>query len=169
MHKKRHFGILLLNILIFILPLFFYYTDVLSLTIKNATPLLILPILTSFSLFHSPVVSAFTGMACGIFMDACTLGSYCFNAILLLIIGAFVSVASGNLFNKNIRSAVVLSLITSVFYFVLLWLVFHTGHVNITDNFIYLLKYAMPSALYSAVFILPFYYLFRFLSRRISE
>lgn len=169
MHKKRHVGILLLNILIFFLPLLFYYSGILTLSIKGATPLLVLPILTAFSFFHTPLCCAGVGLACGIFMDACALGSYCFNAIILLLIGAFVSLTSSNLFNKNIRSAVVLSLTTSTIYFVMLWLVFHTDGVTLTDSLLYLLKYALPSAIYTALFIIPFYYLLRHFNKRVSE
>ena len=169
MHNKRHIGILVLNILIFFLPLVFYYSGILTLSIKGATPLLILPILTAFSFFHTPLTCALTGLACGIFMDACALGSFCFNAILLLLLGVFVSLASSNLFNKNIRSAMVLSLITSAIYFILLWIIFHTKGVTLTDSLIYLLRYALPSAIYSALFILPFYYFFRYFNKRVSE
>jgi cell shape-determining protein MreD len=169
MHKKKHPFIILLNILIFLLVLLFYYTGILPLSIKGITPLLILPLLTAFAIYHSPITSALIGLACGIFMDACAIGAYCFNAIVLLLIATFVAVTSNNLFNKNIQSAVVLSLITSAFYFVLQWICFHTDNVNLNDTFIYLLKYAFPSAFFSAVFILPFYYLYRYFHKITSE
>ena len=169
MRKPKHPFIILLNILIFFIPLLFYYTGIFTLTIKNITPLLVLPILTSFSIFASPLKSAFVGLICGIFMDSCAIGSHCFNAILLLLIGTAVSVASNNIFNKNIFSAIVLSLITSAVYFILQWVIFHTRAVSMNDSLIYLLKYAFPTAIYTAVFILPFYYLFRYFNKRISE
>lgn len=168
MRNKKHLITVILNLLIFFLSLFFYYTGMLPIAIKGIAPLLILPILTAFSFFHSPLACALTGLACGVFMDSCALGSYCFNAIVLLLIGTFVSLAASNLFNKNIFSSLVLSLIVCTVYFLLLWLVFHTdGSIN--DSLIYLLKYALPSAVYSAVFILPFYYLFRYFNKRISK
>lgn len=166
MLKTKHPFITIINILIFFTSMLFYYTGILPLTIKGITPLLILPILTAFSIFNSPVVSAVTGLLCGVFMDANALDSYCFNAIALVIIGAFVAVSSNNLFNKNIFSAMVLSLITSVLYFVLQWAVFETNNITIKDSLIYLLKYALPTAVYSAVFIIPFYYLYRYFGRR---
>lgn len=168
MHNKKHPGIAILNILIFFCALLFYYTGILPISIKGIAPLLVLPILTAFSIYHSPLACAFTGLACGIFMDSCALGSFCFNAIMLLLIGTFVSLAASNLFNKNIFSASVLSLIVCAVYFVLLWLVFHMGN-NMNDSMIYLLNYAFPSAVYSAVFIIPFYYLFRHFNKRLSE
>ncbi len=169
MHKQRHPIILLLNILIFFSSTLFYYTGILPLTVKGITPLLIIPILTAFSVFHSPLVSAFTGMACGFFMDSCAINSYCFNAIMLLIIGAFVSVASNNLFNKNIFATMVLSLVTAIFYFIFQWLVFHTIGITLNDSLKYLLKYALPTAIYSAIFIVPFFYIFRYFNKRTAE
>ena len=166
MHKTKHPLITVLNILIFFISPLFYYTGILPLSIKGITPLLILPILTAFSIFNSPLVSAITGLLCGVFMDANTLDSYCFNAIMLVVLGTFVSVASNNLFNKNIFSAIVLSLITAIFYFVLQWAVFEINNITTKDSLIYLLKYALPTAVYSAVFIIPFYYLYRYFERR---
>lgn len=166
MLKLKHPFITIINVLIFFVSMLFYYTGVLPLTIKCITPLLILPILTAFSIFNTPVVSAVAGLFCGVFMDANALDSYCFNAIVLVIIGAFVTVSSNNLFNKNIFAAMVLSLITAVFYFTLQWVVFETNNITIKDSLIYLLKYALPSAVYSAVFIIPFYYLYRYFERR---
>lgn len=166
MLKLKHPFITIINVLIFFVSMLFYYTGVLPLTIKGITPLLILPILTAFSIFNTPVVSAVAGLFCGVFMDANALDSYCFNAIVLVIIGAFVTVSSNNLFNKNIFAAMVLSLITAVFYFTLQWVVFETNNITIKDSLIYLLKYALPSAVYSAVFIIPFYYLYRYFERR---
>lgn len=161
MNIKKHPVIFTLNILIFFLSILFFYTDSLSISIKGATVLLVIPILTAYSVFHSPLRSSLVGLICGIFMDACMAGSYCFNAAILLLIGAMVSVISNNLFNKNIQSATVLSLITSSLYFVLQWIFFHTTNVNLTDNFMYLFKYAFPSAIFTAIFIFPFYYLYK--------
>lgn len=166
MSKTKHPLITILNILIFFVSLLFYYTGILPLSIKGITPLLILPILTAFSIFNSPLTSAITGLLCGVFMDCNALNSYCFNATMLLVLGTFVAVASTSLFNKNIFSAMVLSLIAAVFYFVLQWAVFETDNTTINDSLTYLLKYAFPTAVYSAVFIIPFYYLYRYFERR---
>ena len=169
MHKKKHPVVRLLKILIFTLVLLFYYADILTLSINGIAPLLILPIITAYSLFHSPIRSAVVATACGIFMDACVVGAFCFNAVVLLVIATFVSASSNNIFNKNIQSASMLSLICCGFYFVFLWLCFHTDNVTLNDSLIYLLKYALPTAIYSAVFILPFYYIFRHFNKITTE
>lgn len=169
MHRKKHPFIIILNLLLFALILLFYYTNNLVITIKGISPLLILPLLAAFSIFHPPIISAIVGLIAGIFMDSCVVGSYCFNAITLLVIAAFVSVSSSNLFNKNIQSASVLSLITCAFYYVALWLCFHNSNVSLTDSLIYLLKYAFPSAIFSSVFIIPFYFIYKHFHKITSE
>lgn len=169
MHKKKHPFITLFKILIFSLTLIFHYANLFTLTINGISPLLILPIIIAFSLFHSPMRSALVATACGIFMDACVVGAFCFNAVILLVIATFVSVSSSNIFNKNIQSASMLSLICCGFYFILLWLCFHNNNVTLDDSLIYLLKYALPTAVFSAVFIVPFYYIFKSFNKITSK
>lgn len=161
MNSKKHPFIFIFNILIFSFIILLYYTDSAGIKISTASALLILPVLTAFSLFHSPLASGLTGVIVGIFMDACAPSSYCFNATVLMLIAVFVAVASNTLFNKNIPSAAVLSLITSVFYFVYQWIVFHAAVESLNNSLIYLLNYALPSAVFSAIFIFPFYFLYK--------
>lgn len=165
MHKKKHPIITLIKVLIFIFVLLFYYADIFTFSIKGITPLIILPIIIAYSMFHSPIRSVLVATACGIFMDACVVGAFCFNAMILLLISAFVSVSSNNIFNKNIQSASMLSLIGCGFYFILLWICFHNNNVTLNDSLIYLLKYAFPTAVFSAIFIVPFYYLFKYFNK----
>ena len=159
--QKNHPFILIINILIFSSLLLLQYTDNIEIKISTASVLLILPSLTAFSLFHSPLVSSLAGLFCGIFMDACAARVYCFNSIILICICCFVSLSSSSFFNKNIPSAAVLSLITCSLYFVAEWIVFHTKIENFNDSLIYLLIYALPSAVLSSIFIFPFYFLYK--------
>ncbi len=161
MNKKRHPFIFIFNILIFFILILLHYTDNFAININGISPLLVLPLLTAFSIFHSPLVSAVTGMLAGIFMDAVTIGSYCFNAIILLLLGCAVSLTSNNLFNKNIFSAVVLSIIAGFIYHMAQWLFFYTFTKTLEESLTFLLKYAIPSAILGAVFIFPFYYLYK--------
>lgn len=165
MLSKKHPLIFTFNVLIFYTIILWRYTNLSHLKIFGVTPLLILPLLTAFSLFHSPISSALTGLFTGIFMDAVASGSYCFNAIILLCIGTFVSLASNNLFNKNIPASIVLSLITSAIYFIFQWIFFHARFENMKDSLIFLLNYALPSVFVSAVFIIPFYFLYNYFNK----
>ena len=123
--------------------------------------MLILPLLCAFSIFSNMEGVVIAGLISGIMLDSVASGTYCFNAIALVILGVLVSLLSGNLFNKNIRAAVALSLIVCCLYFTAYWLLFNAFGVGIENSLIYLLEYALPSATYSAVFIIPFYYLYK--------
>lgn len=161
MNDKKHPLIILLNIIIFFVIILFQYTDKAFIRINGVSPLLVLPLITAFSMFHSPVVSALAGMTAGIFTDAVTVGSHGFNSVMLLIIGVFVSCISNNLFNKNIASSVVLTLIISFLYHICHCIVFHTFGTRFTETVIYLLEYALPSVLLGTVFIFPFYFIYK--------
>ena len=162
--KKHHPFIFLFNILIFAAAVTLNRAEM-YLSIKTATPMLILPLLTAFSVFGSVYSAALAGFLAGACLDSVTSDAYCFNSIVLVLLAVAIQLCANNLFNKNIRSAAVLSLLTAVFYFTLKWLFFFAFGSAIADSTLYLLKYALPSAVYSAVFIFPFFYLYRYFSK----
>ncbi len=153
--------ITLFNIIVFYIFSSFHYSLAFSFKLFNVSATLVIPLLVAFSIYHSPIASAMAGMLSGFIMDAFASDSICFNAIVLLIIGTFVSVTSSTLFNKNIPSAAVISLLSSVFYFLTHWAFFHTLREGITQALSFLLTHSLPSAVLSAVFIFPFYFLYR--------
>ena len=161
MNDKKHPFIILLNLIIFSVIILLQYTDKAFIRINGVSPLLILPLITAFSMFHSPLASALAGMIAGIFMDSVTVGSHGFNAVILLIIGVFVSCVSSNLFNKNLPSCVVLTLIISFLYHICHCIVFHTFGTRFTETVTYLLEYSLPSVLLGTVFIFPFYFIYK--------
>ena len=163
--KKRHPVIFTVNILLFFAVILFGGNSIIDISIKNATPLLLLPMLTAFSIFNSVKSSAAAGFISGALLDSTSSGTYCFNTIFLMVLSVSVSLAANNLFNKNIRAAAALSLITSFIYYIIYWLIFMTFGVEIQNSLIYLLKYVLPSAVYSAVFIFPFYFLYKCFSK----
>ena len=159
--KKHNYLLTLLNILIFSVITLIQTSDILSLTVKTATPMLVLPLLCGYAFFSDIRRCIIAGLITGVFIDSVAYNTYCFNTVVLMLLTVDVAVVSNNLFNKNIRAAVVLSLIMSGIYFVLLWLFFYMSGTDIKSSLGYLLKYALPSAVYSTVFIFPFYYLYK--------
>lgn len=159
--KKRHPIIFIINILLFFAVIIFSGNDIIDISIKNATPFLALPLLCGFAIFSSFESAVIAGLLTGIMLDSVSLGSYCFNAMVFLILGAFISISSNTLFNKNIRAAIALSVIVCFIYFTAYWLVFEAFGKGLENSLIYLLQYAVPSAAYSAIFIIPFYYLYK--------
>lgn len=142
-----------------------HYSDFLDFKIANVGTTLVIPLLVAFSLWHSPFTCAIAGMFCGIIMDSSANNSYCFNAIVLLLIGTFVSVSSNTLFNKNLPSATVISLICSTIYYLLQWAIFHTFTEGIKNGLAFLLQISLPSAVLTALFIFPFYFLYKYIDK----
>lgn len=166
--KKRHPIINLTSFLLFFLTFIISFTDIINISIKNAEPFIFLPLLTAFSMFGGVGASAAVGFVAGIFIDSCASGAVCFNALILMLSAAAVSLFSERLFNRNIRSAVMLCVIVSLVYFLLRWAVFYAFGSGSQDNLTYLLSYAFPSMLYTDVFIFPFYFIYRHFYRLVN-
>ena len=123
--KKKRILFGFFSFLLFFFSFIAHYTDSIDLSIKNAQPFILLPLITAFSMFTTPGTAAVSGLALGICMDGCAGGTVCFNAIAIMLAATFVSVAANNLFNRNIKSAILLSVIISLFYYILRWLIFY--------------------------------------------
>ncbi|MBQ2286726.1 MAG: rod shape-determining protein MreD [Clostridia bacterium] len=166
--KKKRILFGFFSFLLFFFSFIAHYTDSIDLSIKNAQPFILLPLITAFSMFTTPGTAAVSGLALGICMDGCAGGTVCFNAIAIMLAATFVSVAANNLFNRNIKSAILLSVIISLFYYILRWLIFYAFSSGSHDNLTYLLSYAFPSVLYTNAFIFPFYFIFRYFNSRLD-
>lgn len=166
--KNRHPWIIIINFLLFFSAFIIHYTDIIDISIKNAEPLIIIPLLTAFSMFSSAGISAAVGFLIGVLMDSSASGAVCFNTAALMISAAMVSVFAERLFNRNIRSAILLCVFVSLIYFLMRWAIFYAFLEEARDNLTYLLSYAFPSVLYTNIFIFPFYYLYRYFYRLVN-
>lgn len=147
----------------------FTLTGTIDISIGKATPLLLIGMITAFSVFSKALPAALMGFAAGACLDSIQTGAVCFNTATLMVISVGVWLISNYLFNKNIQSAITLSLIMSGLYFLLRWAVFFIKPLSVQESMSYLLSYAVPSAIYSAAFIIPFYYFYKFLDRFSKE
>ena len=147
----------------FFVAIFFHTSEIVDISIKTATPFILLPLITAYAIFAPFGLCMAAGLISGALIDSVSTKAYCFNTIALMLIAVLVCIASAYLFNKNLKSAIVLALLTAAFYYIFLWLFFYNGTGSMQDSIGYLLKYALPSAVYSSAFIFPFYYLFKFL------
>ncbi len=161
LRKKRHPMLFVANVFIFSFIILFDTSELADLSIRTATPMLVLPLLCAYAFFADVQHCIIVGAVTGAFIDSVSYGAYSFNTIALLILAVTVSLASNNIFNKNIRAAVVLTLIMSAVYVTFLWLFFYIVPHDMKSSLGYLLKYAFPSAVYSTVFIFPFYYIYK--------
>ena len=68
MNEKRSVKTAVISFFLFSLLFLLHYSDVISISIKTATPIILLPLLCAFSMFSTPAVSAATGLVLGIFL-----------------------------------------------------------------------------------------------------
>ena len=153
------------HILLFFTVLLLHSTISSHLRIGRAFPMVILPLLTAFSMFSPVMPAAVAGFLSGLFLDGTESGVFCLNTITLMLIAVFVSVLSDNLFNRNIRSALCLSFFAAVAYFIVKWLALYAFRNPMQDSLYYLLYYGLPSVLYSEVFLFLFYPIYRRIAR----
>ena len=160
--SKINFPYVAVNFLLFALALLIQYNDSFTIKIYSANPMLPLAVLISFSMFASEINSCFAGLIVGIFADSVSGMPVGFNTILFFIVGLAVSLMVRYLFNNNYRSAIMLCLICTGAYFIARWLIgFAFGGLETSLG--YLMRFAVPSIVYTCVFAIPLYYLQKFL------
>ena len=167
--KKGRLTVTLINFLIFSVFYIFHFSGNISLKIASAQPILCLSLLVAVSMFSSEWSSAFAGLVLGFFFDSVSSSSSVFNTVIMFIIGLGVSLITHYIFNNNILSAAALSVISSVIYFLLMWLLFYGIGKGAEQSAYYLFRIAVPSAVYTAVFIFPFYFLERALFKKFTN
>ena len=163
--KKSSFLHYATNILVFGIIILFHITGNINISIKTASPLLFLPLIIAFCMFSSPSKSAFVGIILGAALDCIKPGCYCFNTIFFFLLAVAVCLCANSLVNKNIRSAIALSLIGCILFFFTFWLFFSAFSNTYKTAISVLLQHSLPSAIYSAIFIFPFYYIFKYLNK----
>ena len=169
MTKKRHSGISAAIILMFFLSLTLFSGSGINLSIFGAYPLLYLSLLTAFSGYSSLSRSAAAGLICGIVLDSVTLGSYCFNAVCLMLLAVLAHLLTERVFNRNLKATVFLCLLISIIYYMFYWLFFIAFSLSFSSNLEYLLKFALPSSIYTAFTVIPFYFIFKHFAKIKSE
>ena len=140
-------------------------TGILTLNLGTLHPLTLIPLLVAVGLTAREWAGLMLGTLFGVLLDITASGSYFFNLITLAVIGCVCGLLSSYRVNDNIYSALALSLFASISYFSLKWVCFCLIPAH-RDVWGYLLKYALPSAIYTALFVIPFYYLIKYISKK---
>ena len=148
----------LINSVLFAVLLLFHYSGR-TLKIGNANPFAALALLVAVIMFASELTSVISGTILGIIIDSVAITPIGFNTITLMIISLAASLISHYLFNRNLKSALVLSLVCAAAYFGARWLVTFAFGNDIAGSFSYLFSYGAMSAVYTSLFIIPFFYL----------
>lgn len=144
---------------------FFQRIPGLSLKIGNAYPLLLLPAVMVVGALLREWTGFVTGLVCGIALDTFQSGSSCFNTLAFIFIGAGFGLIFRYLLNRNIKSIILAGSVGSFLFFFVRWffLVLLAGDTSAGR---YLFKYAIPSAIYTALFVIPFFFGFEKLCKK---
>lgn len=160
-HSHLYYAIGLICFGLFILQ----RIPMLSLKIGNACPLLLLPVVMVTACILREWTGFWTGLTCGIALDTVQNGSFCFNTIVLLLFGVSFGLLFRFLLNRNIKSIILMGFIGSFVFFMVRWffLDFIAGDASALDI---LIKYEIPSAIYTALFVIPFFFIFKKLCKK---
>lgn len=146
-----------LNAAAFAFLILFHYSGA-SIKISYANPMGVLALLVALIIFCSELTGVLTGILVGIVLDSVASTPTGFNTLTLMVLSFAATLISHYLFNKNLKSAIALCFLCSVFYFAARWLVCFAFSGDVAGSFTYLLRYGMGSAIYTTVFAVPFYY-----------
>ena len=111
-------------------------------------------------------VGCIMGFMGGLLCDTSATSSYCFNLVVLTALGIACGLLGTRLFTRRFVCTLTLSFLALLVYFSLQWLV--VGVIFGNEGFYYLLRYSLPSVLYSLLYVLPIYPLISIIDKRNS-
>lgn len=136
----------------------FHYTGLIDITIKGASPIILLPITVAVAMFYDELVGLLFGLCCGFAMDAVAASTSVFNTIAFMLIGFIAGLLAKRIFNRNLPAAIALTLISEIGYFGIKWLI-SVIIPDVQGKVYYLLWNLTPCAVYTLIFIIPLYFL----------
>ncbi len=147
-----------INILAIILLFVLRYSGLATLGIGQAVPVTLIPFVTAIALFYGEWYGAAAGFFAGALMDSVTTASSCFNTLAVMLIGLICGILSSYYLNKNFQAAACVSLGAS-FAYLFARLLFFYSFKGISTGAEYYSLYFIPTVFYTALFIIPFYFL----------
>ena len=144
------------------------YSGNMPLSLGSASFSPVLPTVIAAAILFKEWAGSLFGLALGIAMDIVTNGSYCFNAVALMAICCIVGVVISRIFLNNNMSSIVLMILGVFAYYLSKWFFLCLLTEN-TEPFLYLWKITLPSALITTIFGIPWFFLLRFVARKIVK
>lgn len=136
-----------------------------SLKIGTAFPVLLVPAVMVIACFLREWSGFVSGLLCGIALDTVTNGTQYFNTLTLMLLGTAVGLIFKLLLNRNIKAMIIVSILGSLLFFLLKWLFLDLLRGDPSALTI-LVKYHLPSAVYTSLFVIPFFYYVRYLCKK---
>lgn len=165
-HNQKRFsylvycGIAVLYFLIFI----FSRIPGLSLRVFGVTPILLIPALVAGAMYFKEIFGLVSGIYVGVLLDSTTATGF-FNTAVFTLLGAAAGILATHLLNKNLRAAVVLTLGVSFMYYLSKWF-FYIVLGNEPLKWQFFFEISLPSCIYTTLYIISFFYLFKFIYKR---
>lgn len=134
----------------------------------SASPILIIPAAVMLSMHVGETEAAVIGLIGGFLWDVGGMFILGFNALILMVSCCAVSLLISFLMRNNILTALLLGSGVLYLQYMLWWFFFKVIWRN-PQAFHILFYKALPTIIYSAVFIIPFYYGAKFLVGKLQE
>ncbi len=117
-----------------------------------------------FAMFGGEWAGIISGLLLGIATDVISPLPDGFNALFMMLAGLVAALLSIYLFNRRLPAAMVLAGSAVTVYYLAVWLVgvLPQGYDGVLD---YLWRFSLPQAVYSFLFVFPFWWLLDLLSR----
>ena len=147
-----------INSVLLILLFVLRYSGLATLAIGQAVPITLIPFVAAIALFYGEWYGAAAGFVAGALMDSVMTGSSCFNTLTVMLLGLICGILSTYYLNKNIQAAACVSLGAS-FLYLFTRLIFFYSFKGISPGAEYYGSYFIPTIFYTALFIIPFYFL----------
>ena len=124
--------------------------------IFSVRPNAALTLLVCFAMFGGEWAGMISGLCLGIATDVISAAPDGFNALFMMITGLVCALLSTYLFNRRLPAAMVLCGICCAVYYVAYWAV-RVLPAGYDGAWLYLARYSLPAALYSWLFVFPFW------------
>ncbi len=157
--SRKNVFFVLFHIFAFAALFWVHYNGLFKLSSLHANPMIILAFLVAFSMFATELQAALVGLGVGIFADAFSSSGSVFHTLLFFILATVISVLVHYVLNNNFRCALMLIILSSACYYLFRWLFCYAFTESVNDSAGYIMLYALPSVIYTSLFIIPFYFL----------
>jgi rod shape-determining protein MreD len=131
-------------------------SGILTLNIYTASTVLMLPLTVYIGFYFGGLTGAVFGFVSGILLDVFS-STLCYNTVCMTLIGFVCGMLMNYLFNRNLAAAIVMNFSAAIIYFVVKWLIFY-AFFDPLPSFV-LLRYTLPSAIYTAVCGIVIYFI----------
>lgn len=156
--KALRFASAFINVVLICSLIGLRYSGIAIFKIGNAVPVILLPLIVAISMFKNSNSSIMFALLTGALMDSTASDSSCFNTIFFVLAAAGCNLLFNRFLNRNIKAAAYMSFLVSLVYFFLKYMIFFVFQ-GTSVNYDYFMLYLIPSVVYTAVFIIPFYFL----------